>query len=199
VLSQAKEIYLLSGEVSGKDRPRIISQRSALPHVSGAKVWVVYRAQTMAWNDQVLDEILAHLEAWRVAGNDVTGLQIDFDAGTKHLDRYARFLSSIRAQLPHRYHLGVTGLLDWSAHGDPQGLDALAGVVDEVVLQIYQGRRVIPDYASYLSKLGRLKVPFKIGLLQGGDWVAPQALADNPNFKGYVVFLLNPKTKGSFQ
>ena len=154
---------------------------------------MVYRAQTIAWNDAIINEILSHLELWRASGNSVEGLQIDFDAGTKHLDQYANFLATVRARLPQQYHLGVTGLLDWSANGDPKGLQALAGVVDEIVLQIYQGRRVISGYQTYLAKLDGLNVPFKIGLLQGGDWDAPDQLQQNLMFKGYVVFLLNPK------
>jgi len=194
-LQQAQEIYLLAGEVKGEgggnSHPEVISQRSAAPHIIGPKVWVVYRAQTIEWNDAVLKDILAHLETWRSSGNNITGLQIDFDAGTKHLENYAQFLKKVRAHLPANYQLGVTGLLDWSAHASPAGLQKLSGTVDEVVLQIYQGRHVIPGYETYLAELSGLKVNFKIGLLQGGDWVAPASLANNSFFRGYVVFLLN--------
>ena len=190
-LAKANEIYLLAGEVSDRGGLHVVSQRSAVPHIKRSKIWIVYRAQTIAWNDAILKDILAHIETWRRAGNSIEGLQIDFDAGTKHLDQYARFLGGLRARLPQHYRLGVTGLLDWSANGDPQGLQALSGVVDEVVLQIYQGRHVIPGYAGYLRKLDGFRVPFKIGLLQGGDWVAPDGLKNNLSFKGYVVFLLN--------
>ena len=189
-LKHAEEIYLLAGEVRGRPRREIISQRSATPHVAGSKIWIVYRAQTVDWSGPILTEVLRHVESWRRAGNDVIGLQIDFDAGTKHLERYAEFLRALRANLPSRYRLGVTGLLDWSANG-PQGLRALSGVVDEVILQIYQGRHVIPGYAGYLAKLNAFSIPFKIGLLQGGEWQAPAGLEQNSLFKGYVVFLLN--------
>ena len=192
-LLQAQEIYLLAGEVTGETQAHIISQRSAAPHLIGPKVWIVYRAQTIEWKDTILNDVLAHLDAWSSAGNNIAGLQIDFDAGTKHLENYAAFLSKVRARLPSRYRLGVTGLLDWSAHASPEGLQALAGVVDEVVVQIYQGRHVIPGYEDYLAKLVALKVNFRIGLLQNGDWMAPVELESNPFFKGYVVFLLNPK------
>jgi len=37
-----------------------------------------------------------------------------------------------------------------------------------------------------------MKIPFKIGLIHGGDWRAPPSLAANPWFRGYVVFLRNP-------
>jgi hypothetical protein len=194
-LSTAKEIYLLAGEVSDRGKAHVISQRSAIPHVMGPDVWIVYRAQSIAWNEAVYADILNHVESWRAAGNRVVGLQIDFDAGTKHLERYAEFLGEVRARLPRQYRLGVTGLLDWSANGNPAGLDALAGVVDEVVLQIYQGRHVIPGYAGYLAKLDRMKVAFRIGLLQGGEWHAPPWLARDDKFRGYVVFLLNPSSR----
>ncbi len=190
-LHGADELYLLAGEVRGDRSPHIVHQRSATPRLKGPKVWIVYRAQTLNWDEAVYSNILAHADAWRAAGNDVMGLQIDFDAGTRHLERYAAFLSEVRTRLPARYRLGVTGLLDWSANGDPRGLDAVAGIVDEIVLQIYQGRRVIPGYQSYLKKLGSTRFPFRIGLLQGGDWKPPPGLAENPLFRGYVVFLVN--------
>ena len=149
------------------------------------------RAQTLDWNDAIFNDVLQHVQSWKLNGNNLVGLQIDFDAGTKHLENYATFLALLRTKLPQEFKLGVTGLLDWSANGDPTGLDALAAIVDEVVLQIYQGRKVIPGYGKYLTRLDKLKVPFRIGLLQGGDWQAPQSLMTNPNFRGYVVFLLN--------
>ena len=36
-----------------------------------------------------------------------------------------------------------------------------------------------------------MKVPFRIGLLQGGEWQMPSTLPRNPFFRGYVVFLKN--------
>ncbi len=140
---------------------------------------------------EVYAKLLAQLARWRVAGNRVVGVQIDFDARTRHLDRYAGFLADLKRRLPAGCRLGITGLLDWSSNGDPKGLGALAGVVDDVVLQIYQGRRVIPGYAVYLARLGRFPIPFRIGLLEGGDWQPPPGLEAHPFFRGYVVFLRN--------
>jgi len=60
------------------------------------------------------------------------------------------------------------------------------------VLQIYQGRHSIPGYERYLARLDRFRIPFRIGLPQGGEWDAPEGLEANPMFRGYVVFLLNP-------
>jgi len=191
ILSEARSLYLLQGQVDDGDPVRLISQRPALPKVSNAEVWMVVRVETLDWPDTVYMQVLATLGRWRAAGNKVVGLQIDFDAGTRHLENYAAFLADLRKRLPVDCRLSITGLLDWSANGDPAGLAALGGVVDEVVLQIYQGRQVIPGYAGYLSALDRLEIPFRIGLLQGGEWEAPDRLADNPWFRGYVVFLVN--------
>ena len=193
VLGRATRIYLLQGQVEAHDPVRYVAQRPAIPHLPGTDVWMVVRVETLRWPPPVYRQVLAQLARWRSAGNRVVGIQIDFDARTRHLDDYAGFLKDLRRRLPADCGLGITGLLDWSSNGDPKGLDALASVVDEVVLQIYQGRHVIPGYAGYLARLDWMKIPFRIGLLQGGDWRAPAGLAANPHFKGYVVFLQNPK------
>jgi hypothetical protein len=190
-LAHARTVYLLDAEVR-PGKAALISQRPAVPHVQHADVWMVVRVETLDWSPALYAQVLADLERWRKAGNRIAGLQIDFDARTHHLEAYAAFLKDLRQRLPAGCRLGITGLLDWSSHGDPQGLDALAGVVDEVVLQIYQGRRVIPGYEVYLAQLDRLKIPFRIGLLQGGEWRQPANLASNPYFRGFVVFLHNP-------
>ena len=85
----------------------------------------------------------------------------------------------------------LLALLGPSGSGKSTALNALAGTVDEVVLQTYQGRQTIPGYQAYLRQLEQVKLPFKIGLVQQGEWQAPPGLSRNPNFKGYVVFLLN--------
>jgi hypothetical protein len=192
-LAKAKTLYLLQGQVSVREPVRLAAQRPAVPRVRGPVVWMVVRVETIEWPPPVYAQLLAQLAKWRATGNKVVGVQIDFDARTRHLENYAGFLKDLRRRLPADCKLGITGLLDWSSNGDPRGLDALAGAVDEVVLQIYQGRRVIPGYAGYLARLDRMKIPFRIGLLQGGEWRAPVGLEANPHFRGYVVFLLNPR------
>ena len=191
-LATATRLYLLQGQVEATDPVRYVAQRAAVPRLGNRDVWMVVRVETLAWSPAIYDQMLAALARWRAAGNRVVGVQIDFDARTRHLEDYAAFLRGLRARLPGDCQLGITGLLDWSANGDPKGLDALAGVIDEAVLQIYQGDHVIPGYQKYLTKLDRLKLPFRIGLLQGGEWQPTPGLEANPWFRGYVTFLVNP-------
>jgi Protein of unknown function (DUF3142) len=193
VLKRAKTIYILQGEIREGRTPRLVSLRPGTPGVRHAELWLVYRTETLEWGDQIVPQIRADLIRWKAAGNKVAGVQIDFDAATKGLAGYAAFLRRLRLQLPADTKLGVTGLLDWSSQGNSTDLNALARVVDEVVLQSYQGRHTIPDYDSYLASLSRLDMPYKIGLVQNGEWNARSALTRDPDFKGYVVFLLNPK------
>lgn len=196
-LATAKRLYLLQGQIEATEPVRYAAQRAAIPRLGNREVWMVVRVETLAWSPAIYDQLLAALGRWRAAGNRVVGVQIDFDARTRHLEEYAAFLRGLRARLPGDCRLGITGLLDWSANGDPKGLDALAGVVDEAVLQIYQGDHVIPGYQAYLAKLDRLKLPFRIGLLQGGEWQPTPGLEANPWFRGYVTFLVNPAEPGS--
>ena len=117
---------------------------------------------------------------------------VDDGKSTQYLHEYAAFLRDLRQRLPADLRLSITGLMDWSSNADPTAIAQLKGVVDEVVVQTYQGRHSIPDYAAYLPRMNRLGVPFKIGLIQGGEWQAPGYLQGSEWFRGYVVFLRNP-------
>ncbi len=196
-LATAQTLYILQGQVAAPGNAdgegRLIAQGGAIPHLTRSRIWLDYRAHTLRWAPAVYGEILARLRRWRAAGNPVVGLQIDFDAHTRRLGEYATFLADLRSRLPADCRLSITGLLDWSSQGDSAALDALGGVVDEVVLQTYQGRHTIPSYQAYMASLDRLTIPFRIGLAEGGDWSAPPSLAANPWFRGYVVFLTNPR------
>ena len=136
--------------------------------------------------------VRAMLARWRAAGNRLEGLQIDFDAATPGLHRYRAFLEGVRRELPPGTRLSITGLLDWSANGDPAELAKLAGLVDEVVIQTYQGHRTIPGYGAWFRQIDSLPLRHKIALVEGGEWTPPAALARDKRFAGYVVFLLKP-------
>jgi hypothetical protein len=192
VLARARTLYILAAEIKGGSGARYVSLRPATPRVRHADIWIVYRVESLAWSADVTPRIRRDIESWRAAGNDVAGVQIDFDAATRGLESYAAFLKNLRGELPPDAKLGITGLMDWSSRADPGGLKAIAPLVDEIIIQTYQGRATIPGYAGYLAQLGRLHIRYKLGLVQGGAWRAPEGLDDDPNFRGYVVFLLNP-------
>ena len=192
-LARARELYILDGEVKADDPDTYVPMRAGVPRLPGKQVWLVVRAARLDWGEGVHRAVLTDLARWDAAGNAVAGLQVDFDAATRGLDGYADFLSRLRARLPARYKLSVTGLMDWSAHGDPAALARLAGIVDEVVVQSYQGRSTIPGYADYLNRLARVPIPHKVAVVQGGEWQEPAALRSDPGFLGYVVFLVNPE------
>lgn len=192
VLDRARVVYLLDGEVRAGGAARLVSLRPGVPRIGHAQLWLVVRTERLDWTEATWASVLADLARWEKAGNRVAGLQIDFDAATRGLDRYGGFLSEARRRLPRRFALSITGLMDWSANGDPAMLARLAGTVDEVVVQTYQGRATIPGYAAYVDRLARLPIPHKLALVQHGEWRAPPSLARDPRFRGYVVFLVNP-------
>lgn len=191
LLGRAKTIYILDGEVRARDPGRIVPLRPQAPRIDHAEVWLVIRAERLDWSPAVYRQMLADAARWEANGTRLVGVQVDFDAATRGLAGYAAFLSQLRRRLPPRYRLSVTGLMDWSANGDPAQLAALRGVVDEVVVQTYQGRRTIPGYAGYMAGLMRLPLPYKVGLVEGGKWRAPANLEQDAEFRGYVVFLVS--------
>ena len=166
--------------------------RPGAPRLPGKSVWLVVRTDTLHWPEGAAAGLAARLDRWASAGNRVEGLQVDFDAGTRGLARYADFLRTLRRDLPRRYRLSVTGLMDWSANGDPAALARLGGIVDEVAVQTYQGRTTIPGYEAWFARMRGFPIPFKVGLVQGGKWRAPAGLEAEPKFRGYIIFLVNP-------
>lgn len=191
-VAKARELYILGGEIRRGGTVRLADMRAGVPHVQQAKVWLTVRTERLDWDAGVWDGIRATLARWQAAGNRLEGLQIDFDAATPGLDRYRAFLEQVRRELPPGARLSITGLLDWSANGDPAELARLAGLVDEVVIQTYQGRTTIPGYAAWFAHIDTLPLPHKIALVEGGEWTPPAALARDRRFAGYVVFLLRP-------
>lgn len=191
VLDQARSIYILAGEVRAHDPAQFRLLRPVTPVLPQGDLWLVVRVETLDWQPAVERKILALAEKWDRPDRPLTGVQIDFDAHTRNLKRYSSFLRTFREALPNRFQLSITGLLDWSANGDPGSLAALADIVDEAVFQTYQARETIPGYERWLDRLEDLPMPFRLGLVQGGQWRAPENLDEIPNFRGYVVFLVN--------
>jgi hypothetical protein len=194
-LKDARTIYLLDGEVRGS-QPRFVPLRASVPRTRGPKVWLVVRTDTLDWSAGMIEALAPRADTWVRAGNQMEGVQIDFDARTRHLNEYADFLRHVRQSLPRRYKLSITGLMDWSANGDPRALIELKDIVDEVVIQTYQGRSTIFGYERYFAHLRGFPIPFKVGLVENGRWIEPQGLRKEPNFEGYVVFLL-PNAPGT--
>ena len=198
VLANARSVYVLQGQIEAQhgddSQVRFIAQGVSVPRMRKPEIWLAYRVHTLHWTPREYSIVLAQLRRWQRAGNKVVGVQIDFDARTLHLDEYVEFLGVLRQRLPSEYRLGITGLLDWSSRIDASQVNKLRGVVDEVVVQTYQGRSTIENYSAYLPRVSQLTLPFKIGLIQGGKWDAPIYLAVSPWFRGYVVFLQNTRS-----
>jgi hypothetical protein len=183
-------LYLLDGEIRNGGPARFTRLRPGAPKLAGKELWLVVRINRLDWSEAAYSAIFADLERWQAAGNRVIGLQIDFDAATKGIGGYAQFLNRLREQLPKQYKLSITGLMDWSANGDPRALNQLRTVIDEVVVQTYQGRSTIPGYQAYFAKMDAFPIPFRVALAQGGTWTPPPMLARHPMFRGYVVFVM---------
>jgi len=188
-LARAESVYLLWGELRPDDPNRIVALRREVPRNPGPELWLVVRADRLDWGEDAYDQLLAEAERWRAANRRFAGIQVDFDAATLRLGSYTAFLRDLRRRMPAELRLSATGLMDWSAGAPSDDLVALEDVLDEVVVQTYQGRATIPGYRRYLPTLERLDLPYRVGLIEGGEWSPPAALARDPLFKGYVVFL----------
>ncbi|WP_429107455.1 DUF3142 domain-containing protein [Aeromonas media] len=192
VLGQASTLYLHQGEILDRpDGPRFVKLGRVPSPLKAGQVWLVVRVNALPISPAHEQVLVRLYEAWRAAGAKVAGIQIDFDAATRQLDRYGNALQQLRRALPPGCKLSVTGLLDWAKTGDVAGLNRLP--VDELVIQTYQGTHTVPGYQAYLPAMAQLTIPFKIGLVQDGEWdpAWQEKLATSPHYRGEVVFLLN--------
>lgn len=84
------------------------------------------------------DEVTAQLQQlitdWRAKGLNLTGVEIDHDAGVARLPAYREFLTQLRAVLPASLPLSITALPAWL---DSPQLPALLSTVDSSVLQVH--------------------------------------------------------------
>ena len=195
-LVHAKELYILQGEIrysKSKQISTFTPQGVSILKLPHQKIWLVFRTHHLAWNEQNYQTILNRLEHWRNQGNQVQGIQIDFDSKTNSLKDYAIFLQKLRQKLPQQYRLSVTGLLDWTNFKDQNTLTLFRQNIDELVIQTYQGATTIPNYPEYLKRISALRLPYKVGLVQHGTWFGNSTKQKDPYFKGYVVFLLRSK------
>lgn len=192
-LEKAKSIYLLQGEIGadGAGSAQLKAQGAVEPGPHRPKLWLAYRVRSLEWTPEIVALIVRRLASWRAQKGEVAGIQLDFDASTRGLNAYSEFLRGLRQSLPADCALSVTGLMDWASRAAPEDLDALSGTVDEIVFQTYRGRATVDDIDAYVARLGRLHIPYRLGLSEGSTWSAPAGLADRPNFLGYVIFLRN--------
>lgn len=189
-----QRLYVLTASLNR--RGEIVHYRQTPPRLRKVgEVVLVIRLEKLANAAQIAALAQRELAAWRLAGNPVRGIQIDFDSGTTALDNYAQFLRALRHEMEPATWLSVTGLMDWG-NAQPVDLRQLAGAVDEIVFQTYQGRSTLPGYQVYLEKLAALGVPYRVGVVEGGEFSADAhgKLQADARFEGYVVFLLKHKT-----
>jgi hypothetical protein len=190
-LKGAQTVYLHQAEILLRPSG-VVFQKVGLPvsHLTFPHIWLTVRIETLDVPDAYFRRLNTLLDNWQKAGNQVVGLQIDFDAATRRLGDYGMFLKRVRVLMPPQYALGVTGLLDWAKTGNIAVLNTLP--VDELVIQSYQGRHTVPNYAEYLPALTGLHIPFKLGLVQDGEWDPAQVPRFSEAYRGTVIFMLNP-------
>ncbi len=111
------------------------------------------------------------------SGQNLVGLQLDFDCPTSQLEEYGRFLSTLRKVLPEQELLSITALLDWFR---PETRIAdVVHAVDEFVPQFYDvgsgdwqedlpGIAKTVDPARWAGVFNAFERPYRIGISSFG-------------------------------
>lgn len=117
-------------------------------------------------------DIQERMGSARLAGNQISGIQIDADCPARLLRTYSKLLIELRKQLPPGTILSATGLPTWLTSED---LDKLTAAVDFLVPQFYENRpvpsldqmRPVSDFdelASGLARIAKRQGVFRIGV-----------------------------------
>jgi hypothetical protein len=185
-------VYLLQGFFAARNhQARFIDQgHNATPLKNIKELVLVYRLDALQPASNIIAQFHKDAQGWMQNGNNVIGMQLDFDAATSNIKEYNLFLQDIRHALAAKFQLSITGLLDWM-HA-PFALTA----ANEVVLQTYQGKQSVAQLERYLTHLQRIQhtipIDFKLGIVQGATLpiTITDSLHSNPKYRGQVIFLL---------
>lgn len=192
-LAQSAPVYVHQAtfERSHVAREIPLPRRQGLGPVNlpGRRIFIVYRLEQLPDPAAVADLFSYDAGMWRLRGNEVAGLQIDFDSPSGRLGPYINFLQQLRSGLCAGCALSVTGLADWASSASPDELFSLADSTDEIIFQLYNGKRPIPALSQYAAHISRFQRPFKVGILPSQQNNLPLDLLSSPQFRGAVIFL----------
>lgn len=139
-------------------------------------------------DDHVVADLLKSYQSIKTeaknAGQQVAGLQIDYDCPTPELLQYARFLQNVRGSLPKEELLSITALLDWF-----RPKTKIAEVIrwtDEFVPQFYDndpknigsdttGSAEVIDPSKWAPVFNAFRKPYRIGISSFGRIIETHA------------------------
>lgn len=191
VLDEASEVYIHWGELRFEIPQKAVELRGSVPEIKDKKIWLTMRVERIDWAEDIYSQLLNEIKQWDAKSDHFLGIQIDFDANTHELAQYVKFLSRLRELVPIKYKISITGVMDWLVVGDRNEFRKLVGVIDEVVIQTYQGVKTIEGYQKYLRKIGNFPIPYKIALVQSGIFEKGIIDESDEMFNGFVIFLTN--------
>jgi hypothetical protein len=162
---------VLAGEAEATARLTVVAvDRQALRDTDNPVIAVVRidgRSGVML-SGSLAAESVALVTDWKKDAVPVSGLEIDYDCATNRLARYAEFLHTLRAQMPHDMTLTITALPSWMGSND---LPKVLAEVDDSVLQVHSvmspikglfDRTTAYKWAQAWSALS--PVPFRLAL-----------------------------------
>jgi hypothetical protein len=186
------ELYVYQGDIKVKDGILEYKRAGLYPHpIKSKKLYLVYRLEGgLPSADAVLSIFSKALRTWKRHQVNITGLQLDFDSPTSKLLIYSNFLKEVRNHLPQEYALSITGLGEWAIYGDSKIMQSIAEVTNEIIFQLYNGRRAHANIEYYLEGLKKYPFPFRVGLLYSDlDKNYLDVVKKNTNYKGVVYFI----------
>lgn len=194
------ELYVYQGLIVSQNHKTNYKRLGLYPYpIKSKKLHLVYRISGDLSNAADIVTIFENtVLSWQRHKIKIDGLQLDFDSPTSGLEAYSKFLKQIRETLPSKYALSITGLGDWVVGGDKSAIMSIASTVDNIVFQLYQGRKELPEMNKYLQIFRKYQFPFKIGLLSTSNTSTNHHIVNLKNncyFRGVIFFIQKGNTR----
>jgi gluconate kinase len=189
VSGESESFAVLCGDLKFQDdMPSISTIDIEWSYLKGKKITLVFRMNTRAANLLERDSINTTVDAVsntikkvidEAAGNQIIGVQFDYDCPTSKLNTYKDFIRLFRKRLPDA-KISITSLPTWL---NSREFDALIKETDYYVLQLHsfelpktieQLKEIFPNGRAkvYIKKASSFRHPYYISLPTYGYEVA---------------------------
>lgn len=179
------ELILYQGDVDTAWR---FEQRGIQPHPlqHDGPITLLFRLYSLGPAEDVAAQYQQFKQDWARRGVAVQGLQIDYDSPSSRLDEYRQWLQELRAALPGE-PLSATTLATY-VFDAPEAFARLAGEVDYLAMQLYQGHAPHTNYRAVINYLRAEQLPHRVGVTLSPDFPSDSELCAR-HCAGVSVFL----------
>ena len=185
-----KHWVLYQGDIIA-DNSNIFVKRGVMPvHIEDHELTLLFRIYALPDVELLAKQVSYAIEQWEMHDTNIQSIQLDYDAASSELARYARYVRALKHALPD-IHLSITGLVSWYDDNFPD-LITLGAEVEYIAFQLYQNYAPLARAEQYASRLTNYPYPYKLGITMH-EGFSEYRFKEGPHYLGDMVFINSRK------